>query len=101
MREFRLGSFGSVFAFWGVICVLSTFGSLSCFTCCSSTFGALFISMSMFNYNIKIYSVCFPYGADAGRFWDQDIKDFNTNKIIHKAGDRRGMTVRLKIEEIN
>lgn len=50
--------------------------------------------------NIKQYFVCFPYGADAGRFWSQDIKDFNTNKIIHKAGDRRGMTVRLKIDEI-
>ncbi len=44
--------------------------------------------------NIKQYFVCFPYGADSGRFWNNDIGE-------HKKGDRRGMTVRLKIEEIN
>lgn len=50
--------------------------------------------------NIKLYFMCFPYGPDAGRFWSQDMKDYKTYEIIHKAGDRKGMTVRLKIEEI-
>ena len=43
--------------------------------------------------NIKQYFVCFPYGPDSGRFWQTDLEP-------HKKGDRRGITVRLKIEEI-
>jgi len=39
--------------------------------------------------NIKLYFICFPYGPDAGRFWDQDLKDFKTNEIIRHAGDRK------------
>lgn len=50
-------------------------------------------SIHMIYPNIKLYFVCFPYGADAGRF-------YRTNLGIHKEGDRKGMTVRLKIEEI-
>lgn len=43
--------------------------------------------------NIKLYFMCFAYGPDARRFWNHDIDN-------HKKGDRRGMTVRLKIEEL-
>jgi hypothetical protein len=43
--------------------------------------------------NIKQYFICFPYGPDSIRFWQTDLEP-------HKKGDRRGMTVRLKIEEI-
>lgn len=43
--------------------------------------------------NIKQYFICFPYGADSERFYETDFK-------THKTGDRRAMTVRLKIEEI-
>ena len=54
--------------------------------------------------NIKQYFVCFPYGPDVNRFWGYDsVKfDYDTGKktIDHLNGDRRGMTVRLKIEEI-
>lgn len=54
--------------------------------------------------NIKLYFVCFPDGPDAARFWKHDsIKfDYDTDDktIDHLACDRRGMTVRLKIEEI-
>jgi len=50
--------------------------------------------------NIKLYFVCFPYGPDAGRFWNYDVENSRTYEIEHHKGDRRGMTVRLKIEEI-
>lgn len=62
------------------------------------------IKISMIYPNVKQYFMCFPYGPDIRRFWEYDsIKfDYDTGqKIIeHLAGDRRGMTVRLKIEEI-
>ena len=50
--------------------------------------------------NIKMYFVCFPYGPDCRRFYSKDVTDIDTHKIIHKAGDRRGMTVRLEFEMI-
>ena len=53
------------------------------------------LTINMIYPNIKLYFVCFPYGPDLGRFWNSDSNDFS-----HKKGDRRGMTVRLKIEEI-
>ena len=56
--------------------------------------------ISMIYPNIKLYFICFPNGPDCKRFWLDDIKDFKTNEIIHYKGDREGMTVRLKIEEI-
>ena len=43
--------------------------------------------------NIKQYFICFPYGPDSVRFWQNDLEP-------HKKGDRKGMTVRLKIEEV-
>ena len=43
--------------------------------------------------NIKQYFICFPYGPDSVRFWQTDLGP-------HKKGDRKGMTVRLKIEEV-
>ena len=43
--------------------------------------------------NIHLYFMCFPYGPDSGRFWKIDCGK-------HKKGDRKGMTVRLKFEEI-
>lgn len=50
--------------------------------------------------NIKQYFVCFAYGPSATRFWSFDNKDIDTGEYYHKKGDRRSMTVRLKIEEI-
>ena len=50
--------------------------------------------------NIKLYYMCFPNGPDIGRFYCNDVEDIKTWKIIHKAGDRRGMTVRLEFEII-
>ena len=50
--------------------------------------------------NIKQYFVCFPSGPGATRFWNFDDKDYETGKYHHKIGDRRSMTVRLKIDEI-
>lgn len=57
------------------------------------------LNIHMIYPNIKMYFICFPYGPDISRFW-RETKDLITNKIIHNEGDRRGMTVRLKIEEI-
>ena len=55
----------------------------------------------MIHGNIKLYSVCFPYSPDAIRFYSEDsVVDMHGNYKRH-AGDRRGMTVRLKVEEIN
>lgn len=54
--------------------------------------------ISMIYPNIKTYSICFPYGADAERFWSQDIK---INEVVHHAGDRRAMSVRLKVEPLD
>ena len=50
--------------------------------------------------NIKSYFICFPGGPDSRRFYSTDVMDYNTEKIIHKAGDRRGMSVRLSFELI-
>ncbi len=50
--------------------------------------------------NIKLYIICFPYGPDIERFYNHESRDIKTHKVIHKPGDRRGMTVKLKIEEI-
>lgn len=62
------------------------------------------VRISMIYPNIKQYFVCFPDGPDAVRFWRFDsIKlDYDTGEktIEHLAGDRRSMTVRLKIDEI-
>ena len=44
--------------------------------------------------NIHQYFICFPYGPDSERFYNCDFLSNN----IHK-GDRKSMTVRLKIEE--
>ena len=62
------------------------------------------VRISMIYPNIKQYFMCFPNGPDVNRFWKYDsIKfDYDTYEktIDHLSGDRRGMTVRLKIEEI-
>lgn len=62
------------------------------------------VNISMIYPNIKQYFVCFPDGPDAGRFWKFDSINVNYDTgektVEHLAGDRRGMTVRLKIEEI-
>lgn len=62
------------------------------------------VKISMIYPNIKLYFVCFPCGPDVIRFWDYDSVKFDYDNgqknIDHLAGDRRGMTVRLKIEEI-
>lgn len=55
-------------------------------------------SIHMIYPNALQYSICFPYGPDAQRFYIHDINE--GYKVIHKKGDRRGMTVRLKVEEI-
>lgn len=49
--------------------------------------------------NIKLYFMCFPYTPDNERFYHHDIGDCKGN-IIHKVGDRKSMTVRLKVERI-
>ena len=51
--------------------------------------------------NIKQYFICFPDGPDACRFWEFDSirNNFGEKSVEHLAGERRGMTVRLKIEE--
>ena len=59
-----------------------------------------YLDIRMIYPNIKLYFVCFPYGPDAGRFWNNDIQNPYTLEIEHHKGDRKGMTVRLKIEEI-
>ena len=43
--------------------------------------------------NIMLYFICFTYGPDKERFFHSDGHDY-------KEGDRKGMTVRLKVEEI-
>ena len=54
--------------------------------------------------NIKLYNMCFPYVIDDCLFFDRDFTSINyetfEQTIIHKKGDRRAMTVRLKIEEV-
>lgn len=50
--------------------------------------------------NIKQYFICFAYGPNAVRFWNFDSKDIDTRKYYHKKGNRRSMSVRLKVEEI-
>lgn len=51
--------------------------------------------------NIKLYSMCFPSSPDTYRFYSEDsVVDIHGNYRWH-AGDRRGMTVRLKVEEID
>ena len=51
--------------------------------------------------NIKLYFMCFPYTPDTVRFYSEDsVVDIHGNYRWH-AGDRRGMSVRLKVEEIN
>jgi len=60
------------------------------------------VRITMIYPNIKQYFVCFPDGPDVLRFWKYDSirNDFGEKTVEHLAGDRRGMTVRLKIEEI-
>ena len=51
--------------------------------------------------NIKLYYMCFSSSPDTGRFYSKDsVVDIHGNYRRH-AGDRRGMTVRLKVEEID
>ena len=51
--------------------------------------------------NIKLYYMCFSSSPDTGRFYSKDsVVDIHGNYRWH-AGDRRGMTVRLKVEEVN
>ena len=59
------------------------------------------LNISMIYRNIKLYSICFPYGPDSQRFWEYDQKNHKTDEYDFRKGDRRAMTVRLKIEEIN
>ena len=60
--------------------------------------------ISMIYPNIKQYFICFPDGPDDDRFWKFDSINVNYDTgektVEHLTGDRRGMTVRLKIEEI-
>ena len=49
--------------------------------------------------NIKLYFVCFPYTPDVKRFRKDDFIDA-TGKVRWRKGDRVGMSVRLRIEEI-
>jgi hypothetical protein len=49
---------------------------------------------------LTLYHMCFPYGADAERFYNNDIKDIFTYKITHHKGDRRAYNVRLKVEQV-
>ena len=58
------------------------------------------LHISMIWRNIKLYMVCFPYGPDSQRFWEYDQKNYDTCEYEFKKGDRRAMTVRLKVEEI-
>lgn len=58
-------------------------------------------NIGLFQPNIKLYFMCFPNGPDVLRFWNFDSMDYHTGKYLHKRGDRRGMTVRLKFEEQN
>ena len=62
------------------------------------------VNISMIYPNIKQYFVCFPDGPDTNRFWKFDSINVNYDTgektVEHLTGDRRGMTVRLKIEEI-
>ena len=50
--------------------------------------------------NIKLYAICFPYGSDSRRFWEFDQLNYETKEYEFRKGDRRAMTVRLKIEEL-
>ena len=51
--------------------------------------------------NIKVYHICFPYGADVERFYDKDIHDILTDRILFHAGERRAYHLRLKVDKIN
>jgi hypothetical protein len=57
------------------------------------------LKIHMIYSNVSLYNMCFPYGPDACRFYSNDIIDSNTGNIKHHKGDRKGMTVRLKIED--
>lgn len=59
------------------------------------------LDISLIYGNIKLYFMCFAYNPDTLRFWDEEIRNPMTHEIEHRPGDRRAMTVRLKIEEIN
>ena len=50
--------------------------------------------------NIKLYAICFPNGPDSQRFWEFEQVNYETNEYEFRKGDRRAMTVRLKIEEL-
>lgn len=58
------------------------------------------LNISIIWRNIKLYEICFTYGADAERFFNHDQLDDDFKTYLWHKGDRRGMTVRLKIEEI-
>lgn len=49
--------------------------------------------------NVKLYFMCFPYTPDVKRFRTEDNIDVDGN-VRWRKGDRVGMSVRLKIEEI-
>ena len=51
--------------------------------------------------NIKLYYMCFSSSPDTGRFYYEDSVVYIHGNCRWHAGDRRGMTVRLKVEEIN
>ena len=50
--------------------------------------------------NIKLYAICFPNSPDSQRFWEFEQLNYKTNEYEFRKGDRRAMTVRLKIEEL-
>jgi len=58
------------------------------------------LDISLIYANIKVYFMCFPYGPDTIRFWNYDQLDDDFKTYLWHNGDRRAMTVRLKIEEI-
>lgn len=49
--------------------------------------------------NIKVYFVCFPYGADASRFWHHTIERVD-GTVEHKEGDRRAYNMRIKVRKL-
>jgi len=58
------------------------------------------LNISLIYANVKLYFMCFPYGPDSLRFWNYDQLDSDFETYLYHKGDRRAMTVRLKIEEV-
>lgn len=60
-----------------------------------------FWNISLIYPSLTVYHICFPYGADVTRYYNEDVHDiYNYSKILHHKGDRYAYNVRLKIEEL-